>query len=78
MGNQSRSLRLASDAAVTGTEVYQFQCGHEECDSQFMAPTINDLMPQVAQHLRDAHSVDRITDTLMNYLESTCVTVRHV
>ena len=35
-------------------------------------------MRQVAEHLRDVHSVDRITDTLMSYLESTCVTVRPV
>jgi hypothetical protein len=34
-------------------------------------------MRQVAQHLKNAHSVDRITGTLMSYLESTCVTVRY-
>lgn len=58
--------------------MYQFECGHEQCGSQFIAPTTNDLMRQVAQHLKDAHSVDKVTDTLMSYLESTCVTVRHV
>jgi predicted small metal-binding protein len=33
-------------------------------------------MSQVAQHLKDAHNVDKATQTLMGYLESTCVTVK--
>jgi predicted small metal-binding protein len=53
-----------------------FQCGHEECGSQFAAPNKDDLMRQVAQHLKDAHNVDRVTQTLLGYLESKCVTVR--
>lgn len=56
--------------------MHQFQCGHEECGSQLTAPNKDDLMRQVAQHLKDAHNVDKATETLMKYLESTCVTVR--
>ncbi|MBV8540072.1 MAG: DUF1059 domain-containing protein [Pseudonocardiales bacterium] len=56
--------------------MHQFQCGHEECGSQFTASTKDDLMRQVAQHLKDAHNIDSATETLMRYLESTCVTVR--
>ncbi len=33
-------------------------------------------MRQVAQHLKDVHSIDRVTETLMGYLESTCVSVQ--
>ncbi len=31
-------------------------------------------MRQVAEHLKDVHNVDRTTETLMSYLEATCVT----
>ena len=54
--------------------MHQFQCGHEECGSQFSAANKDDLMAQVAQHLKEAHNVDNATQTLMRYLESTCVT----
>ncbi|MGH3889265.1 MAG: DUF1059 domain-containing protein [Pseudonocardiaceae bacterium] len=56
--------------------MHHFQCGHEECGSQLTASNKDDLMSQVVQHLKDAHNVDKTTDTLMSYLESTCVTTR--
>ncbi|MCU1609814.1 MAG: hypothetical protein QOH09_3959 [Pseudonocardiales bacterium] len=56
--------------------MHQFQCGHQECGSQYTAANKDDLMSQVAQHLKDAHNVDKATQTLMGYLESTCVTVQ--
>lgn len=56
--------------------MHQFQCGHEECGSQFVESNKDDLMRQVAQHLKDAHGVNNVTSTLLSYLESTCVTVR--
>ncbi|MGH3784360.1 MAG: DUF1059 domain-containing protein [Pseudonocardiaceae bacterium] len=56
--------------------MHQFQCGHEECGSQFTASNKDDLMAQVAQHLKDEHDVNNATQTLMGYLESTCVTVK--
>ncbi len=56
--------------------MHQFQCGHEECGSQFTAADKDALMAQVAQHLKDTHAVDNPTQTLMGYLESTCVTVK--
>jgi predicted small metal-binding protein len=60
---------------VTNAEVYRFQCGHEQCGSQIIAPTRDDLRLLIAQHLKETHSVDKVTNTLMIYLESTCVTV---
>ena len=64
-----------TDTDVTNTDVYRFQCGHEQCGSQIIAPTRDDLRLLIAQHLEEAHSVDKVTNTLITYLESTCVTV---
>ncbi|MGH3671223.1 MAG: DUF1059 domain-containing protein [Pseudonocardiaceae bacterium] len=52
-----------------------FQCGHEECGSELTASNRDDLMLLIAQHLKDTHSIDKVTDTLLGYLESMCVTV---
>lgn len=54
--------------------MHEFNCGHQECSSQFTASNKNYLMAQVAEHLRDVHNVDKATETLMSYLETTCVT----
>lgn len=35
-----------------------------------------DLMRQVAEHLREVHNVDNPTQTLMSYLDATCVTTK--
>ena len=60
---------------MTNTEVYRFQCGHEQCGSEVFAPTMSDLEGLIAQHLKEVHSVNPVTDTLMSYIESTCVDV---
>ncbi|MGH3943317.1 MAG: DUF1059 domain-containing protein [Pseudonocardiaceae bacterium] len=54
--------------------MHEFNCGHQECSSQFAASNKNYLMAQVAEHLRDVHHVNKATETLMSYLEATCVT----
>ncbi len=54
--------------------MHEFHCAHQECGSEFTASDRHYLMRQVAQHLKDAHRVDRATETLMTYLESMCVT----
>ncbi|MGH3925240.1 MAG: DUF1059 domain-containing protein [Pseudonocardiaceae bacterium] len=56
--------------------MHHFQCGHQECFSQYTASNKDDLMRQVADHLKEAHNVQTPTQTLMGYLESTCVTTR--
>jgi hypothetical protein len=71
----SRSSHSPYDVDMTNTEVYRFQCGHEQCRSQVFAPTKGDLEILIAQHLKEVHSVNKVTDTLMSYIESTCVTV---
>jgi predicted small metal-binding protein len=70
-----RPLESQPNVDVTNVEVYRFHCGHEECGSQLTAPNKDDLMFLIEQHLKEAHSVNKITSTLMSYLESTCVTV---
>jgi predicted small metal-binding protein len=70
-----RSPQSPPNIDVTNAEVYRFQCGHEQCGSQITAPTRDDLRLLIAQHLKEAHSVDKVTNTLLIYLESTCVTV---
>lgn len=70
-----RPLQSPPNIDVTNAEVYRFQCGHEQCGSQIIAPTRDDLRLLIAQHLKETHSVDKVTNTLMIYLESTCVTV---
>lgn len=54
--------------------MYQFQCGHRECSSQYTASNKEALRQQVEDHLKEAHNVDKATETLMSYLEQTCVT----
>ncbi|MGH3934963.1 MAG: DUF1059 domain-containing protein [Pseudonocardiaceae bacterium] len=56
--------------------MHHFQCGHQECFSQYTASNKDDLMRQVADHLKEAHNVETPTQTLMGYLEETCVTIR--
>ena len=70
-----RSPQSSPNIDVINAEVYRFQCGHEQCGSQIIAPTRDDLRLLIAQHLKEAHSVDKVTNTLLIYLESTCVTV---
>ena len=54
--------------------MHEFQCGHLECGSRFTASDKDYLMQQVAEHLRDSHNVKQATETLLTYLETTCVT----
>ncbi|PZS18196.1 MAG: hypothetical protein DLM60_12250 [Pseudonocardiales bacterium] len=54
--------------------MYEFNCGHQECASQFVASDKDALMRQAADHLKEAHNVQKATQTLLGYLETTCVT----
>jgi predicted small metal-binding protein len=56
--------------------MHQFECGHQECFSQYTASNKDDLMRQVAEHLKETHNVQNATKTLMSYLEATCVTTK--
>jgi predicted small metal-binding protein len=54
--------------------MYEFTCAHQECNSQMSSSTKDALMRQVADHLKESHAVHTATQTLMGYLEATCVT----
>ena len=54
--------------------MHEFQCGHLECGSNFTASDKSHLKSMIAEHLREAHAVGTPTETLMTYLEATCVT----
>ena len=54
--------------------MFEFTCGHQECSSQFTSSDKDTLMRQVADHLKEAHNVPKATQTLLGYLEATCVT----
>lgn len=75
MKMNSRSPQSSPDADPTTVKVYRFQCGHEQCTTQVHASTMDGLRLLIAQHLKETHSVPNVTDTLVSYLESTCVTV---
>lgn len=47
---------------------------HEERLSEFTEADRDDLMRGVAEHLKEAHNIDKTTETLMSYLEVTSVT----
>ena len=53
--------------------MHEFQCGHQECGSRLTASDRNYLRVQIAQHLHDEHNVQTATETLLTYLEETCV-----
>lgn len=54
--------------------MHEFTCGHLECGSRINASDKDYLMRQVADHLKEAHNVQKPTETLLTYLETTCVT----
>ncbi len=41
------------------------------CDARFAASHKDDLMRQVAQHVKEVHKVERPTQTIMSYLATT-------
>ncbi|MGH3766899.1 MAG: DUF1059 domain-containing protein [Pseudonocardiaceae bacterium] len=56
--------------------MYEFTCGHQECSAQLASSDKDVLMGQVADHLKDVHNVQTATQTLLGYLEATCVRTR--
>lgn len=52
----------------------QFQCASPVCKSRFSAPTKDQLMSQVAEHVRTVHQIPVPTQSILSYLEATSVT----
>ncbi|MGH3980687.1 MAG: DUF1059 domain-containing protein [Pseudonocardiaceae bacterium] len=49
----------------------EFRCDSPVCDGHLTASNQDDLMRQVAQHVRDVHKVEKPTQTILSYLAST-------
>ncbi|MGH3896835.1 MAG: DUF1059 domain-containing protein [Pseudonocardiaceae bacterium] len=54
--------------------MHEFTCGHQECSSQFSSSNKDALMQQVADHVKEYHGLQAATQTVLGYLETTCVT----
>src|SRR6185312_2157666 len=57
--------------------MYEFICAHEECRSEIIETDRDGLRRRVAGHLEGSHAVGKANETLMSYLEATCVTEFH-
>ncbi|MBA2473899.1 MAG: hypothetical protein DLM61_03010 [Pseudonocardiales bacterium] len=56
--------------------MYEFNCGHQECGSQLASSDKDVLMRDVVAHLKESHNIQTATQTLVSYLEATCVRTR--
>jgi predicted small metal-binding protein len=54
--------------------MYEFHCGSPVCHSRFSAPSRDELMRGVAEHVRTVHRIEVPTKSLLGYLEATAVT----
>lgn len=52
----------------------EFQCGSPVCHSRFSAATHDELMREVAEHVRTKHGIPVPTKSILGYLEATAVT----
>ena len=53
--------------------MYEFMCAHQECSSQLTSRKKEVLLGQIEDHLMDHHNVQEATQTLLSYLEATCM-----
>ena len=54
--------------------MHEFTCGHQECSSQFTSTDKEYLMRQVAEHVKEVHNLQFAPQSVLSYLETTCVT----
>lgn len=51
----------------------EFQCASPVCTTRLSAPTTEDLMHKMEQHVRTVHRIPRPTKSIMDYLAATAV-----
>jgi predicted small metal-binding protein len=51
-----------------------FQCGSPVCHSKFSAKSKDELMAQVAEHVRSVHNIPVVPTSILQYLEANAVT----
>jgi predicted small metal-binding protein len=54
--------------------MYVFECGSPVCRTRFTSGDNEELMREVANHVRTAHRITAPTASILDYLESTAVT----
>ncbi len=54
--------------------MHEFTCGHQECSSQFSSSDKEYLMRQIAEHVKEAHKLQSVPQTVLAYLEMACIT----
>jgi predicted small metal-binding protein len=52
----------------------EFKCDSPTCNSKLSAGTRDQLMAQVAEHVRTVHNIPVPTQSILSYLEKTSVT----
>jgi predicted small metal-binding protein len=56
--------------------MYEFRCGSPVCKTRFTAPTEDELMAQVAQHVVVTHRIPAPTKSLVQFVKEN--TIREV
>lgn len=56
--------------------MYEFRCGSPVCKTQFTAPTEDELMAKVANHVLVKHHIAKPTRSLVQFLKAN--TIREV
>ncbi len=56
--------------------MYEFHCGSPVCNTEFSAPTKDELMREVAEHVRVKHRLAEPSRSIVAFLEAN--TVREV
>lgn len=56
--------------------MYEFRCGSPVCKTSFTAPTEDELMAKVGQHVLVKHKIARPTKSLVQFLKAN--TIREV
>ncbi len=54
--------------------MHEFQCGSPVCKGRFTSHDKDELMREVAEHVRTEHKIDVPTASILGYLEATAVT----
>lgn len=56
--------------------MYEFRCGSPVCKTEFTAPTKDDLMREVGEHVHKKHHIAAPSKSLVQFLEAN--TIREV
>lgn len=52
---------------------YEFVCGSPVCDTRLVAPTKDDLMKEVSDHVKVKHRIPAPTKSLVQFIEANTI-----